>query len=60
MDDLINALADLGGVIAARVSKLLAVLSQNKVTLLKLCFLLWFSDDFRHPVKSVYFWLTPC
>ncbi|GAQ82100.1 peroxin 22 [Klebsormidium nitens] len=30
MDDLINALADLGGVIAARVSKLLAVLSQNK------------------------------
>jgi glutamate racemase len=31
MDDLINILADLGGVIATRVSKLLALLSQNKV-----------------------------
>lgn len=30
MDDLINILADLGGVIATRVSKLLALLSQNK------------------------------
>jgi hypothetical protein len=36
MDDLINILADLGGVIATRVSKLLAVLSQNKVRKSKL------------------------
>lgn len=37
MDDLINVLADLGGVIAARVSKILAVLSQNKVSF-AICF----------------------